>query len=77
MFFANRNTQKNMQLLDKIHTVFTAALRVLVSHNLLPWVTSTWGFLPINGFDLTACLELDLFCFYFYFLFFIPDLPGW
>ena len=26
MFFANRNTQKNMQLLDKIHTVFTAAL---------------------------------------------------
>ena len=28
VFFANRNTQKNMQLLDKIHTVFTAALRV-------------------------------------------------
>ena len=26
MFFANRNTQKNKQLLDKIHTVFTAAL---------------------------------------------------
>ena len=26
VFFANRNTQKNMQLLDKIHTVFTAAL---------------------------------------------------
>ena len=26
MFFAKRNTQKNMQLLDKIHTVFTAAL---------------------------------------------------
>ena len=26
--FANRNTQKNMQLLDKIHTVFTAALIV-------------------------------------------------
>ena len=24
--FANRNTPKNMQLLDKIHTVFTAAL---------------------------------------------------
>ena len=28
VFFANRNTQKNMQLLDKIHTVFTAALIV-------------------------------------------------
>ena len=27
VFFANRNTQKNMQLLDKIHAVFTA-LRV-------------------------------------------------
>ena len=27
VFFANRNTQKNMQLLDKIHTVFTAALK--------------------------------------------------
>ena len=27
VFFANRNTQKNMPLLDKIHTVFTAALR--------------------------------------------------
>ena len=27
VLFANRNTQKNMQLLDKIHTVFTAALR--------------------------------------------------
>ena len=26
VFFANRKTQKNMQLLDKIHTVFTAAL---------------------------------------------------
>ena len=26
VFFANRNTQKNMQLLDKIHTVFTTAL---------------------------------------------------
>ena len=26
VFFSNRNTQKNMQLLDKIHTVFTAAL---------------------------------------------------
>ena len=26
VFFANRNTQKNMQLLDKIQTVFTAAL---------------------------------------------------
>ena len=26
--FANRNTQKNMQLLDKIYTVFTAALRI-------------------------------------------------
>ena len=26
MLFANRNTQKNMQLLDKIHFVFTAAL---------------------------------------------------
>ena len=26
MFFANRNTPKNMQFLDKIHTVFTAAL---------------------------------------------------
>ena len=26
MFFANRNTPKNMHLLDKIHTVFTAAL---------------------------------------------------
>ena len=25
--FANRNTPKNMQFLDKIHTVFTAALR--------------------------------------------------
>ena len=25
-FSINRNTQKNMQLLDKIHTVFTAAL---------------------------------------------------
>ena len=30
MFFANRNTQKNMQLLDKIHTVFTAALLLLL-----------------------------------------------
>ena len=28
VFFANRNTPKNMQLLDKIHTVFTAALRM-------------------------------------------------
>ena len=28
MFSMNRNTQKNMQLLDKIHTVFTAALTV-------------------------------------------------
>ena len=27
VFFANRNTQKNMQFLDKIHTVFTATLR--------------------------------------------------
>ena len=27
VFFANRNTPKNMQLLEKIHTVFTAALR--------------------------------------------------
>ena len=27
--FANRNTQKNMQFLDKIHTVFTATLRCL------------------------------------------------
>ena len=26
MFFANRNTLKNMQFLDKIHTVFTATL---------------------------------------------------
>ena len=26
MFFANRNTQKNMQFVDKIHTVFTATL---------------------------------------------------
>ena len=26
VFFANRNTQKNMQFLDKIHTVFTATL---------------------------------------------------
>ena len=26
VFFANRNTQKNMQLLDKVHAVFTAAL---------------------------------------------------
>ena len=31
VFFANRNTQKNMQLFDKIHTVFTAALRELRS----------------------------------------------
>ena len=30
VFFANRNTQKNMQLLYKIHTVFTAALRLRV-----------------------------------------------
>ena len=29
--FANRNTQKNMQLLDKIDTVFTAALTFLTS----------------------------------------------
>ena len=29
VFFANRNTQRNMQLLDKIHTVFTAALIVM------------------------------------------------
>ena len=28
VFFANRNTQINMQLLDKIHTVFTAALTI-------------------------------------------------
>ena len=28
VFFANRNTQKNMQLLDKIHTVFTAASKL-------------------------------------------------
>ena len=28
MFSVNRNTQKNMLLLDKIHTVFTAALRL-------------------------------------------------
>ena len=28
MFFANRNTQKNMQFLDKIQTVFTATLGV-------------------------------------------------
>ena len=27
------------------------------------------GFLTINGFDLTACLELNLFCFYFIFCF--------
>ena len=35
--FANRNTQKNMQLFDKIHTVFTATLSyiilVLVAHD--------------------------------------------
>ena len=30
VFFANRNTQKNMQLLDKIHTVFAAALMLLL-----------------------------------------------
>ena len=29
VFFANRNTPKNMQLFDKIHTVFTAALNSL------------------------------------------------
>ena len=29
VFFANRNTQKNMQLLDKTHTLFTAALTSL------------------------------------------------
>ena len=29
-----------------------------------------WGFLPINGFDLTACLELNLLCFLFLFLVF-------
>ena len=27
MFSVNRNTQKNMLLLDEIHTVFTAAIR--------------------------------------------------
>ena len=32
VFFANRNTQKNMQLLDKIHAVFTAALSKNVLH---------------------------------------------
>ena len=32
VFFANRNTQKNIQLLDKIHTVFTAALRKIWTH---------------------------------------------
>ena len=36
---------------------------MLVSHNLLPLFTSTWGFLLMNGFDLTACLELNLFLF--------------
>ena len=30
VFFANRNTQKNMQLLDEIHTVFTAALILIL-----------------------------------------------
>ena len=44
---------------------------MLVSHNLLPRVTSTWGFSPISGFDLTACLELN------FFFFFIPYLPGY
>ena len=46
---------------------------MLVSHNLLLRVTSTWGFLPINGFDLTACLELNLMCFFscFFLVFFL------
>ena len=42
---------------------------MLVSHNLLPRVTSTRGFFPINGFDLTACLELNLPGISFLFLF--------
>ena len=29
VFFANRNTPKNMQLLDEIHTVFTATLSLM------------------------------------------------
>ena len=37
VFFANRNTQKNMQLLDKIHTVFTAALTRKINISLSPF----------------------------------------
>ena len=33
-------------------------------------------FLPINGFDLTACLELNLMFFFFFSGVFIPYLPG-
>ena len=49
MFFANRNTQKNMQLLDKIHTVFTAALThrdascVFIPHSLFPLIVVSFS----------------------------------
>ena len=36
MFFANRNTQKSMQLLDKIHTVFTATLTLTDRASTIP-----------------------------------------
>ena len=42
-----------------------------MSHNLLLCVIPTWGFLHINGFDLTACIELNLFFVLFLFLFFV------
>ena len=44
MFFANRNTQKNMQFLDKIHTVFTATLMFIF------WKINIGGVHLIEGF---------------------------
>ena len=51
MFSANRNTQKNMQFLDKIHTVFTATLKRLVKPLLFDIDSRPAGL----GMDIIAC----------------------